>query len=120
MKNVKDRNFNQFFHCKIGGENILNYYVLEKTNECKDFYFENEGIFNFWNTYLIVHLKSFNIVLINRTNKIFHGERLSEDEKNMLRKEIKENYCEARKCKIESIDSWCDLVKEWGTLICEI
>lgn len=100
--------------------NILNYYVLNKNNEDKDFYFENEGIFNFWNKYLIAHIGLYNIVLVNRTDKIFHGDRLSDDEKIVIQKSIKENFCDARNCKKDNVISFCDLLKEWGTVICNL
>lgn len=101
-------------------DNILNYYVLEKNKESKDFYFENEGIFNFWNKYLIIHIGKDNIVLANRTNKIFNGKLLSKYEKVMLYTIIKENFCSLRKCKTDSVSSLCSLAEEWGKVICNI
>lgn len=38
----------------------------------------------------------------------------------MLRKEIKDNFCYLRNCKIDNVISWCDLVKEWGMVICNL
>ena len=59
---------------------MIPYYKLEKTQECKKFFFCHSGYFNFWDELLIMRLKEYSsenhagIVLVNRTGRHFHGE----------------------------------------------
>lgn len=53
---------------------ILPYYRIERTNEGKQFFFNNIGYFNFWDKYLIMHVPTYNnifTVLANRTGRKF-------------------------------------------------
>lgn len=70
----------------------MKYYVLEKTQECRDFFFNNEGIFNFWDEYVIVHLNELgdrHPVLVNRTGRKFHGGYITPEAKRILNKRLK-------------------------------
>ena len=53
---------------------MLPYYNLEKNKENRIFYFSNDGLFNFWDEYLICHVGEKNYVLINRPGRKFEGE----------------------------------------------
>ena len=59
---------------------ILPYYRIERTEEGKQFFFSHKGYFNFWDKYLIMHIKGYSIfsVLVNRPGTEFHGE-ITED-----------------------------------------
>lgn len=109
---------------------MLKYYVLEKTQECKDFFFNNEGIFNFWNKYLIVHLNEFGDrypVLVSRTRREFRGGYTTPESKRILKKRLKEEFCQTSECAVqENIPATkydtpllCDLTKEWGSVVCQ-
>lgn len=53
---------------------ILPYYRIERTNEGKQFFFNNIGYFNFWDEYLIMHVPTYNkifTVLANGTGRKF-------------------------------------------------
>ena len=55
---------------------ILPYYKIERTEECKQFFFVNVGYFNFWDKYLIMNIGYNNCytVLVNRPNRKFKHE----------------------------------------------
>lgn len=71
----------------------LPYYTLAQTEEDKQFYFDNEGIFNFWNTYLVVHIGNQHIVHVNRS-----GKKIPEHQTHVLKKDEKKI--------INQIDIW--------------
>lgn len=54
---------------------MLPYYVLEKTEECRLFFYSHKGFFNFWDQYLILNAGYDDIfcVIVNRPNSKFHG-----------------------------------------------
>lgn len=57
------------------------YYVLKKTKEDEEFFFSHKGFYNFWDEFLILNLGySEYLVLVNRTNREFHGGNLSSEE----------------------------------------
>lgn len=64
----------------------MNYYKLKKNTKDKQFFYEHSGYFNFWNEVLILRDKRYvtkdgaGLVLVNRTNREFHG-CMSEEEK---------------------------------------
>ena len=64
--------------------NILPYYKIDKTEEGKQFFFDNIGYFNFWDEYLIMHSHyegSTYWVLVNRTGRKFKGMQVTENQK---------------------------------------
>ena len=110
---------------------MLKYYVLEKTQECRDFFFNNECIFNLWNEYLILHLNEFDNchrVLANRTGKKFHSRIFSETENALLKKRLREEFCQTSECAVQEnipvtkyyAPLLCDLTKEWGSVVCQL
>ena len=60
---------------------MLPHYVLKKTEEDRLFFYSHKGFYNFWGDYLILNLGySEHLVLVNRTNREFHGGNLSSEE----------------------------------------
>ncbi len=59
---------------------MLAYYKLDKTKESKEFFFNNDGYFNFWNKLLVVRIKKYSnndcaaLVLVNKTGKKTNGD----------------------------------------------
>lgn len=72
---------------------ITSYYRLEKTEECKQFFFDNDGYFNFWDQVLILRIREENFgntagcILVNRGNFKFSGE-VCKNEKEVYYKEF--------------------------------
>lgn len=91
----------------------LEYKVLEKTQECRDYYFAHEGIYDFWGDYLIAHIGDKNILLKNLTGKKFdHPEiKLTSIEKCNVKQEIKDRFCGARGC--YDANPHCPIVRHW-------
>ena len=60
---------------------VLPYYKIERTEECKQFFYAHRGYFNFWDEYLILnidegHNKVFTC-MVNRTGRKFGGTKPS-------------------------------------------
>lgn len=58
------------------------YYKLRRTEEDKEFFFNNIGLFNFWDEYLILHtpkMKDYYWCVVNRTDKKFSGSNLNNE-----------------------------------------
>ena len=82
----------------------LPYYVLERTEECRLFFYKTEeGYFNFWNKLLVMKTKGCEgtyLGLVNRTNKKFNGnisnvpieEMIIEYNKSIVCKEPKQMF----------------------------
>ena len=78
----------------------MNYYKLQKIQKDKQFFYDHSGYFNFWDEVLILRDKQYatkdsaGLVLVNRTNREFHG-CMSEEEKIIyplyLNKSIREH-----------------------------
>lgn len=53
---------------------MLPYYVLEKTESCKQFFYSHIGLYNFWNQYLVLNL-GYNVycVIVNIPHTKFNG-----------------------------------------------
>lgn len=47
------------------------YYTLSKSKEDKGFYFAHNGLFNFWNEYIIFHKDDLHLLLVNNTTRKF-------------------------------------------------
>lgn len=77
-----------------GGVIMLPYYVLEKTEECRLFFYSHKGFFNFWNQYLILNLgyKVFD-VMVNRPHTKFNGSVTIEQKQHF--QEVKKEHFEA-------------------------
>ena len=79
---------------------MLPYYVIEKTEEDKQFFYSHEGYFNFWNEHLIMNIKEGHnkifTVLVNRPNKKFHKAKMSEDYKVAADSYIAKSICERK------------------------
>lgn len=62
---------------------ILSYYKIEKTEEGKQFFYNNIGYFNFWDEYLIMNIghKECFTVLVNRAGRKFNTVNPTEDYK---------------------------------------
>ena len=97
---------------------MLNYYRLERTPECHDMYFNNEGIFNFWDEYLFVHINNHNLVVVNRTGREFHGS-ITNSALAAAKTRVKNEFCGARGC-ADIGSAVCEIVKDWGEDICKI
>lgn len=97
---------------------MLNYYVFDKqTPENKDFYFNNEGIFNFWNNYLLIHINDCNLVIVNKPKRKFHGS-ITEDERALIKDRIKKEFCCDKGCTVNTTSSDCEIKRDWGQDIC--
>ena len=74
---------------------MLPYYVLEKTEECRLFFYSHEGFFNFWNQYLILNAGYDDIfwTLVNRPKTKLHG--ITTKEQNECFKIITREHLEA-------------------------
>ena len=68
------------------------YYILERTEQDKEFYFAHDGLFNFWNEYIIFHYDDIHIVLVNRSNREFHGADISPEKLHEVREILYEHY----------------------------
>lgn len=78
----------------------MNYYKLKKDTKDKEFFYDHSGYFNFWDEVLILRDKryttkdSVGLVLVNRTDREFHG-CISEEERIIyplyLNKSIREH-----------------------------
>lgn len=58
------------------------YYKLRRTEEDKEFFFNNIGFFNFWDEYLILHtpkMKNYYWCIVNRTSKKFSVSELNNE-----------------------------------------
>lgn len=58
------------------------YYKLRRSEEDKEFFFNNIGFFNFWDEYLILHtpkMKDYYWCVVNRTDKKFSGSKLNNE-----------------------------------------
>ena len=58
------------------------YYKLRRTEEDKEFFFNNIGFFNFWDEYLILHtpkMKDYYKCIVNRTGKKFSMPKLNDE-----------------------------------------
>ena len=58
------------------------YYKLRRTEEDKEFFFNNIGFFNFWDEYLILHtpkMKNYYKWIVNRTGKKFSMPKLNDE-----------------------------------------
>ena len=97
--------------------NKLEYYRLEKTPECKDFYFTSEGMDSFWNEYLICRIKDKNIVIVNRPGTKFEhfDAEFTDLAASNMKQEIKERFCGARGCNCAT--DTCPIVSEWKTCL---
>jgi len=63
---------------------VLPYYKIDKTEEGKQFFFNNIGYFNFWDEFLIMHVGleyDTHTVLVNRPNRKFSNSEQTEDYK---------------------------------------
>lgn len=61
---------------------MYSYYKLRRTEEDKEFFFNNIGFFNFWDEYLILHtpkMKNYYWCVVNRTDKKFSGSKLNNE-----------------------------------------
>lgn len=100
--------------------NKLEYYRLEGNDKDREFYFANEGIFNFWDEYLIVHIRNVHILVVNRTGREFTIMEITKlgESSGSLKQEVKERFCGARNCCCENVE--CQLFKDWGNVICRL
>ena len=76
--------------------NILPYYKIAKTEESKQFFFHNEGYFNFWDEYLIMNLNygdNTYWVLVNRTERKFNRTEVTEDQKLNAYATVSKSVC---------------------------
>ena len=63
---------------------MLAYYVLQKTEEDKKFFFSHKGYYNFWNEYLICNIYPMGKlywVIVNRTGRSFSKVKPKEDQR---------------------------------------
>lgn len=61
---------------------MYSYYKLRRTEEDKEFFFNNIGFFNFWDEYLILHtpkMKNYYKCIVNRTGKKFSMPKLNDE-----------------------------------------
>lgn len=63
---------------------MLPYYKIQKTEEDKNFYFSNEGYFNFWDEYLICNLNKVNWVIVNRTKRNFNSVTATKEQREVF------------------------------------
>lgn len=99
---------------------MLNYYVFDKpTSENEDFYFKNEGIFNFWNDYLFVHINNCNLVIVNKPKSKFSGS-ITAEEWSIVKNRIINDFCGARGCSSNTTSSICEIIRDWGKDVCDI
>lgn len=90
----------------------MQYYRINKTQEDHDLYFSNNGLFNFWNEYLILHWNDAHIIIINRPGtKFTRDEQLTIFEIYNALDHVKDDYCSD--CK----DNMCDIVKDFGECV---
>ena len=76
---------------------ILPYYKIEKTDEGKQFFFNNVGYFNFWDEFLIMHVGleyHTHTVLVNRPNRKFSNPEQTEDYKIKRNLYFKKSICQ--------------------------
>lgn len=99
---------------------MLNYYNFDKpTLENKNFYFANEGIFNFWGECLFAHINGYNIVLADRLGKEYHGS-ITDSENALVKSRIKNGFCNAKSCSTSSgATSCCEIITDWGKDVCK-
>lgn len=97
---------------------MLNYYVInERTPENLDFYFSNEGVFNFWNEYLLIRINKVNIVVVNKPNFKFSG-IITEGESKMVKARMKNEFCGAKGCAENTTSLGCEIIRDWGKEVC--
>lgn len=98
---------------------MLKYYVLNKTPESEAIYFNNEGIFNFWNEYLMIRINGKNLVAANRTGRKFSGE-MTNAEYTACVQRLYQEFCDGKGCNWGDGSQLCEIAKEWGDAICRL
>ncbi len=98
---------------------MLKYYVLDKNPESRVTYFNNDGIFNFWNEYLFIHINGINIVAANRTGRKFSG-NITNAEYIACVYKLYQEFCDGKGCNLGNGSQPCEMVKDWGDAICRI
>lgn len=98
---------------------MLNYYNFDKpTLENKNFYLDNEGIFNLWNDYLLVHINGYNLVLVNKLGREFSGS-ITSSEETSIKNRFKNEFCNVKGCSTtRGATSCCEIIKDWGEDVC--
>lgn len=89
----------------------MQYFRLNKTQEDEDFYFSHNGLFNFWNQYLILHWYNVNFVIINKPGTKFGKEHFPTSALYTALNHIEDDYC--GNCN----NNICDVVKDFGECI---
>ena len=73
---------------------MLPYYKIQKTKEDEEFYFSNEGYFNFWDEFLICRLNKVNWLIVNRTEIEFEKVKATEEQQELFNIVIKQSVHE--------------------------
>lgn len=99
---------------------MLSYYVFDKpTLENKNFYFANEGVFNFWGECLLARLNGYNIVLADRQGNKYHGS-ITDSEAVLVKSRIKNEFCNTNGCSTSrGTASCCEIIRDWGEAVCD-
>ena len=71
---------------------MFKYYTLSKCQEDKEFYFANNGLFNFWNEYIIFHKDNLHVVLVNYSNSEIDGTPLSAKHRQEVKNILNSDY----------------------------
>lgn len=98
---------------------MLSYNVFDKpTLGMRDFYFANEGIFNFGGKCLLAHLNGYNIVLADRLGNKYHGS-ITVSEAALVKSRIKNEFCNTNGCSTSrGTASCCEIIRDWGEDVC--
>lgn len=92
----------------------MQYYRLNQTQEDKAFYFDHQGLFNFWNQYLILHWGDIHLVIINKPGTNFSNPYYATSELYNAMYHLKNDYC--GDC--DDIEhNMCDIVNDFGECI---
>lgn len=97
---------------------MLNYYTLNKNSGSKDFYYNNEGIFNLDNEYLVIHINGHHIIAVNNLGREFHGS-ITNEELALAKDKIKNEFCGVKGCSASNRSVGCEIIRDWGEDVCK-
>ena len=94
----------------------MKYFRLNQNEADRELYFANNGLFNFWNQYLILHWNDVHIVVINKPETRFGGrdnkeERPTISELYTALDHVKNDYCGNCNGNI------CDIANDFGECV---
>ena len=90
----------------------MQYFRLNQNEADRELYFANNGLFNFWNQYLVLHWNDAHLILINKPGtKFTRDEQLTIFEIYDALDHVKNDYCG------DCTGNMCNIAKDFGECV---